>query len=374
MTIANPIYDTVFKYLMEDTEIAKGLLSTILNVEITQLSLQPQEITAETDIDNKPVRVYRIDFAAVIKQEDGTLKRVLIELQKTKRSTNILRFRKYLAQNYLHEDSIVVNGVEQKQALEIVTIYFLGFNLDTIGIPVLHVTNSFSDATTGQILNGTPTEEFVRLLNHESYLIQIRKLVEPALTKLERVLSIFNQKYIASDEHKLHYTINTTEPLVEKMLNRLARAIADEDLRRKMDLEDEFEREYQNLEGLIQFGKEALKKSKKELAESKKELKKTKKEAEDSKKIAEDSRKIAERLKAEAEDSKKNAEDSKKIAEDSKKIAERLKAEAEDSKKNAEDSKKIAEDSKKEAERLKAEADANMQMIAELKRLLSEKK
>ncbi len=27
MIIANPIYDVVFKYLMEDTEIAKGLLS-----------------------------------------------------------------------------------------------------------------------------------------------------------------------------------------------------------------------------------------------------------------------------------------------------------------------------------------------------------
>jgi hypothetical protein len=34
MIIANPIYDVVFKYLMEDTEIAKGLLSTILKTDI----------------------------------------------------------------------------------------------------------------------------------------------------------------------------------------------------------------------------------------------------------------------------------------------------------------------------------------------------
>ena len=29
MLIANPIYDNVFKYLMEDREIAEGVLSTI---------------------------------------------------------------------------------------------------------------------------------------------------------------------------------------------------------------------------------------------------------------------------------------------------------------------------------------------------------
>ena len=51
MTIANPIYDIVFKYLLEDLDIAKGILSTILNVEIAELTVQPQETTAETDQD-----------------------------------------------------------------------------------------------------------------------------------------------------------------------------------------------------------------------------------------------------------------------------------------------------------------------------------
>jgi uncharacterized protein (DUF3084 family) len=43
MTIANPIYDTVFKYLLEDLDIAKGLLSVILNTEIVELSVQPKK-------------------------------------------------------------------------------------------------------------------------------------------------------------------------------------------------------------------------------------------------------------------------------------------------------------------------------------------
>ena len=31
MLIANPIYDVVFKYLMANVEIAKGVISTIIN-------------------------------------------------------------------------------------------------------------------------------------------------------------------------------------------------------------------------------------------------------------------------------------------------------------------------------------------------------
>jgi hypothetical protein len=37
MLIANPIYDTVFKYLMENLDIAKGIISTIINEEIDYL-------------------------------------------------------------------------------------------------------------------------------------------------------------------------------------------------------------------------------------------------------------------------------------------------------------------------------------------------
>ena len=36
MTIANPIYDTVFKYLMEDERIARTILSALLKQEIVK--------------------------------------------------------------------------------------------------------------------------------------------------------------------------------------------------------------------------------------------------------------------------------------------------------------------------------------------------
>ncbi len=43
MIIANPIYDVMFKYLLEDMEIARELLSTILGEEVQSLEVKHQE-------------------------------------------------------------------------------------------------------------------------------------------------------------------------------------------------------------------------------------------------------------------------------------------------------------------------------------------
>jgi hypothetical protein len=44
MRIANPIYDVIFKYLMENTDIAKDILSAILGETIISLEMKPQEL------------------------------------------------------------------------------------------------------------------------------------------------------------------------------------------------------------------------------------------------------------------------------------------------------------------------------------------
>ena len=244
MIIANPIYDTVFKYLMEDTDIAKGVLSIILNVEIIELSVKPQETITETAIANRPINIYRLDFVAVIKETNGSYKKALIELQKTKRSTNILRFRRYLGENYQKEDKVIVNGKEVNQSLEIITVYFLGFELDDVPASVLKVKNCFIDVTTGQALVNEPRDKFIRLLNHESYTVQIPKLHPNAQSRVENVLDIFNQSYKTEDDQKLDYKSNSNDPLIKQITDRLTKAIADEDLRRKMNIEDEIERGY----------------------------------------------------------------------------------------------------------------------------------
>lgn len=45
MIIANPIFDVVFKRLMEDERIAKFFIGTLLNEIIDEVKVKPQEFT-----------------------------------------------------------------------------------------------------------------------------------------------------------------------------------------------------------------------------------------------------------------------------------------------------------------------------------------
>ena len=44
ISIANPIYDVVFKYLMKDELIARTILSALLKMDITHVELQSEAI------------------------------------------------------------------------------------------------------------------------------------------------------------------------------------------------------------------------------------------------------------------------------------------------------------------------------------------
>ena len=43
ITVANPIYDVVFKYLMEDERIARTILSALLKKDIIRVEVRPHE-------------------------------------------------------------------------------------------------------------------------------------------------------------------------------------------------------------------------------------------------------------------------------------------------------------------------------------------
>ncbi|NJL74649.1 MAG: hypothetical protein HC892_06040 [Saprospiraceae bacterium] len=126
MIIANPIYDVVFKYLLEDVEIAQELLSTILGEQVLNLEVKPQETATET---GGGINILRFDFKAILVKENGERIKMLIELQKAKQAFDVMRFRRYLGDNYRKED-VVLNeqGVSEKRPLPIVTILFFGFS------------------------------------------------------------------------------------------------------------------------------------------------------------------------------------------------------------------------------------------------------
>jgi hypothetical protein len=242
MIIANPIYDVVFKYLLEDVEIARGLLSTILGEEVIGLDLKPQETASENAAAS--VSILRFDFKAIIKTKAGEHKKALIELQKAKQVFDVMRFRRYLGDNYRKEDEITAdNGEAQKVPLPIVTIYLLGFPLDNIKNAVVKVNREYRDVITQELLD--VKEDFVELLTHDSYLIQLRLLAGRSRTKLEKVLQVFSPEFNTNDKHQVDFKGDLNDPLVQKMVTRLERAIASEEIREKMDVEDEIDRVFE---------------------------------------------------------------------------------------------------------------------------------
>lgn len=88
--IANPIYDIVFKYLMEDERVVKILLSALLKKPVVEVELRKHEYS---NVQRDKISMFRIDFGAKVRNADGSLHLVLIELQKTWLETETLRFR-----------------------------------------------------------------------------------------------------------------------------------------------------------------------------------------------------------------------------------------------------------------------------------------
>lgn len=177
MIIANPIYDSVFKFLLEDIEVAKRFISNIIGEEIIELTFKPQE---QTTLSTKYLlTVFRLDFKAIIKTPSGGHKKVLIELQKSNNGFDIMRFKHYIGTNYSKADE--VNGI--KTPLPMLLIYILGFKL-SIEKAVLKIGRQYQDVSTGEIYHAK--DEFIEQLSHDCFVVQVPCLPEVTQTKLEK--------------------------------------------------------------------------------------------------------------------------------------------------------------------------------------------
>ena len=252
MKIANPLYDAAFKYAMEDPEVAKDMLSLLLNLNIISVVLLSQEVTMETSLG---IRVFRLDFKATIRTKTGEIRNVLIEIQKSKRSFKVIRFRRYLGYSYCDEHDIINDKDEiEKACLPITSIYFLGYRLKNIRVPVAKIVREYRNALTDRPLKMikkledktkikvNAKEDFVEQLSHDTYVIQIPRLKMVAQTELEKMLDVFSQtKYKTLGKYFSEFTGDMNDPRVARLVKRLHRGIIDGDLLHAMYVEDEIE-------------------------------------------------------------------------------------------------------------------------------------
>ena len=247
--VANPLYDAVFKYLMEDDRIAKTILTALLKKKVIDVKIRRNEYANLTR--RESISMFRIDFAATVLDEDNKPHLMLIELQKTWLPTETLRFRRYLALQYNNEENMLKEEHE-KYAIPMVAIYLLGHCIGKIEEPVIYVNHHAYNYDGKKVEEGIP-DPFVESLQHDSIIVQIPLLHGRVNNRLEKVLCLFDQTNVADNKKVIKVDDKQFEGDndMEYIVRRLQSAAADPDMRYQMNAEDEFFKELEARDSLI---------------------------------------------------------------------------------------------------------------------------
>jgi hypothetical protein len=237
---------------MEDLDIASGFLSLILETPILALEFCNKE-GIRTVLDTGPVNerfgLYHLDFKALITDEKGEQKKVIIELQKGFGHADLYRFRDYLGNEYLPKKTKIKNPKntekqqytdlkvydESEEILPLICIYILGFPLKDKSLMIKRK---------GQFLNQDDeplnvNDPFIKCLNHDFYAIQIVEIPEKPKTELEKVLSVFEQRFLDEDKSWLkQYEHVLDNELLKKILRKLQLLANDQGIAREIEQEE----------------------------------------------------------------------------------------------------------------------------------------
>lgn len=264
--IANPIYDSVFKYLVEDERIARTLLSALLKKDVVEVQVRRHEYTNGS---RDKISMFRIDFAAQVMEDDGCRHLILIELQKTWLETETLRFRQYLGAQYANPENIPSENNSDGYAIPMVAVYLLGHRVGDIEEPVLYVSHKSFDYNGKEIVKGLP-DPFVDSLIHDSIIVQIPLLRGQVNNRLEKVLSVFDQTMKDQENRqvlKLEEDMYADDKEMMYILHRLIAAASDSKLRQDMNVEDEYFMAIENRDTEIMVYKKKVEEKDTQIAE-----------------------------------------------------------------------------------------------------------
>ena len=347
MEIANPMYDVVFKYLMEDNAVAITFLSALTGMDIVSLLPLPQELTLDAEgysgrpknLFGRKLSVYRLDFSARIRDADGEEKIVILEIQQEKLYGQLMRFRKYLGKQYENGAFVkkiqTATGREYDIGIPILSIYFVGEGLEGFrDVPVVLLRHSAIAQHTMQPLDGT--NPFIEALFHNGIIVNVPFLGREGRNELERLLSIFSPLNQTINPQIMSIRETKFMEKYQPILRRLKAAAQEKGVRDKMTVEDDFLEEMEYLERNHEERMRRL--DEKELRLDEKELRLDERE----RGIDERGRSVDERM-HKAEEEKHKAEEEARKAEEEARKAEEEARKAEEEKRKAEEEKRKAE-------------------------------
>ena len=264
--IPNPIYDLIFRYLMEDIESAKIVISTLINENIKKLHLEPTTHTQKkenhTKIEisdpktNENIKMFHLDFTAVVELPDGSEELIMIELQKASEPDDIFRFKRYISKNFQRKQEKEITD-PKTQAIETVSkpirlipIFILNFRIENEINDLLIKTNKIK---TGIFKNKNLSKhnEFIDNLTYDIWVIQLPNLQnvneedykdDEYKQKLYSLLKLFDQKSkVKNNEHRLRLIRKLFPGFLDRVIKRIQSASIDiPDMEEKMFAEDEY--------------------------------------------------------------------------------------------------------------------------------------
>jgi hypothetical protein len=262
---------------MQNTRIARFFIETLTETSIEEVDLKPQEFVYTNE--QRTLEVSRYDFIATIKTAEGENKKVLIEIQKARNAIDLMRFRRYLGEQYKIVDEVPTEYGSQRQPLPIIAIYLLGFNLPGLDPAAVKVARHYTDLFTHEVIS--QKSDFIERLSHDCYVIQMAKIQSRVRTSLDALLSVFEQNHFVNENGTIkEYNYEITNEVVKNMVDILH--FVGTDPARKKEIEDEQEAwrtigamggdKVRELEGRLQQKERALADKDKELEGKDKEL------------------------------------------------------------------------------------------------------
>lgn len=300
IVIPNPIYDVVFKYLMEDNESAKIVLSTLINEKIKKLTFEPISHTEKIKDpkSEKDIKLFHLDFTALIEKRDGNEELIMIEIQKANKASDIFRFKRYISTNFQrkHEKEIVnpqTQAIEKiHRPIRLIPIFILNFRIENEINDLLIKTNRIKTGIFRE-KQLTTDNEFIDNLSFDIWVVQLPNLNkiqksdyenDDYKSKLYSLLKLFDQDAQKKENRHRLLLIKTIFPgFLERVINRLKSADADNpDLEEQMNAEDEYLSVLIKRDNVISYIKHELSKTSKQLAQER-EISKEKDKALDEK-------------------------------------------------------------------------------------------
>jgi len=233
----------------------------------------------------KEIKLFHLDFTAIIEKPDGKEELIMIEIQKANRASDIFRFKRYISANFQRkQEKEIINPRTQAvekihKPIRLIPIFILNFRIENEINDLIIKTNRIK---TGIFRNKQlkKDNEFIDNLSFDIWVVQLPNLNkiqksdyqnDEYKTKLYSLLKLFDQDAKnKSNNHRLLLIKKIFPGFLERIINRLKSADANNpDLEEQMNAEDEYLAELIKRDNEISYFKQQFKKTSDELEKEK---------------------------------------------------------------------------------------------------------